>query len=142
MPFADSFPVRAKGPFTDLCFAYVHADIGGSGVATMDDSRTSSGFVVTRTANAGEYTLKFPNCRFCLPIGDVRLDDYDDRLDVRKVAIEKNIDPTTGTVNFSTIAPADTVVDDGSGNIDSITLGDVADPASGSEIVFIVLLGY
>lgn|SRR5690606_24895448 len=131
MPFADSFPVRAMGPRTDLSFAYVHADIGASGAPTIDEAKTTAGFSITRSGT-GTYSLTFPKCRFCLPIGDVRPDDTADETDARKVNVAKDLDPTSGAVTFTTQEYVDVTADTST----------IADPVSGSEIVFIVLLGF
>lgn len=128
MAFEDTFPVFAHGPRNDLGIAYVHADIGGTGAPTIDTRQTSAGFTITRS-NDGIYALNFPKCKYVLPIGQVRPDDLTDVTDARVVQIAKNIDATTGTVVFQTAqlnATADAAID----------------PVSGSEIIFIVLLGF
>lgn len=128
MAFEDAFPLFHQGPLSDLTFAYVHADIGASGAPTVAASATSRGFNITRT-NTGIYSLTFPKCKFCLPLGDVRPDDITDITDARKVNVAKNIDATSGAVVFHTCS------------VDG-TEDDAEDPVSGSEIVFLVLLGF
>lgn len=125
MAFEDAFPLFHQGPLSDLTFAYVHADIGASGAPTVAAAATSRGFNITRS-DVGTYSLTFPKCKFCLPIGQVRPDSLTTEASHLEVTIAPNIDATTGAVAFTTGDESDTD----------------QDPASGSEIVFLVLLGF
>lgn len=124
MAFEDAFPLFHQGPRSDLTIAYVHADIGASGEPTIDATKTSRGFNITRNSE-GNYQLVFPKCKFCLPQGQVRPNAVATEQSPF-LLVEKDIDATTGTVNFVCGTEADSE----------------AELADGSEIVFLVLLGF
>lgn len=125
MAFEQAFPLFALGPRADLNIAYVHADIGATGAPTVDSAKTCAGFNVTRNSD-GNYNLVFPKCKFCLPMGAVRPTTLATEADARQVYVAPDLDATTGTVIFTTGTEADTEID----------------PTSGSEIVFLILLGF
>lgn len=120
--------LRWLGPQTEMYVCHVHADIGATGAPTINRTRTPSGFDITRSDD-GVYALVFPPCKFMSAIGDVRPNAEETVTEMRKVNLEKDIDPTTGSVVFRTA------------KVDGTEEADL-DPVSGSEIVFHVQIGF
>lgn len=127
MPFVDSFPLRARGPRTDLCVAYGKFDVSNSGATvTAIASNTSSGLTVT--GSLGTYTLNHPKCRFATFYIKVNPADATTVTQVRHVVTFDDQDPTAGTYIFNTHENDSSPV--------------VAAPVDGSEIEIFGVLGY
>lgn len=128
MPFADSFPVRARGPKSDLCVAYLSATVN-AGTVTRDDTKTSSGFTISNLTS-GVGTITFPKCRF-LTVISARLNPATLATvsEYRIVNVDELIDATGGTFNFNLATHAAPPV-----------VGNAA--ATNNELSFTFLMGF
>lgn len=127
MPFADSFPLRARGPKSDLSVVYGRFDVSNSGATiTAQEGKTCKGLAIT--GSAGSYVLAHTPCRFAEFFIKVRPADNTTVSETRHVVDADDQDPSDGTFAFVTqendSSPA------------------VAAPVDGSEIVVFGLMGF